>query len=388
MASKEQPERLENPFSNRIKEEAADKARKQAESAPEVDPKNITQTPEKYVPDSGGDVPPTEAAVSLDADVPPTEILPAKEPAVPPTETDIPLSPKDEGPMISFDDIPIGVVPAESVTLAETPEKKGFVRGVLGKLNPFNYFRKEKDIEDALRAQAAESDEGVPGQDIIFPDDEDTDITVIIKEGSEEDDTGITIVDEEQEAAAPFGGDVVEFPDSEEDLESVAAESDAGEPEPSLEESLETPEYDAAGVIFDDKYVPLMLTTGERAVVNENNKALWEKTLEEIEYEAEADPAKSDLRNYLFAAYARADGCKSKDKEILIYVLSELAKASSDKGDHEKALKYAGRASQLSKFELLKAPTAKALHKWGLLEHNVKFYESQLQENTVSAEAE
>jgi hypothetical protein len=129
----------------------------------------------------------------------------------------------------------------------------------------------------------------------------------------------------------------------------------------------------------------LILATGGKAVVNEQNKAVWEKILEDADYDSEIDANRKDFRDTAFAAYESAKGEEFKNKDVLIYVLSELAEASSVKGNFEKAVDYAMKAYQLGESQLFEEKTTESLRKWGVLDHNVEVYKSKL-EQTVGAE--
>ncbi len=266
------------------------------------------------------------------------------------------------------------------VVAAKTPAKPK-KKSILSKIplvsRIINYKSKAKRIEDDLRAQAAELGDG----EGVLPEEP----GVIFVEGEGED-AGITYVDTVVDEPVDDG---IIFPEPE-DLEAAVAADDAvPEPETVLEESaVEEPRY--AGVTFDGKYAPiLMFAAGEKAVVNAANRKMWEKTLEDLDlaYENAGEGKKQeagDFRNYVFAIYASAKGAESKDTDILVYVLSELANAELDKGNHKHAFAYAKRANQVGEARLFENPSAEALHKWGMLEHNVEFYANKLE--TVEAE--
>ena len=182
---------------------------------------------------------------------------------------------------------------------------------------------------------------------------------------------------------------VIDSVDDQEPAVSLEEAAVAGEPV-SLEEAAVAGEPMYVGVTFDGQYAPiLMLAAGESVFVNAANKGLWKKTLENLDLayvNAEEDKKQDagEFRNYIFAIYAGAKGAESKDTGILVYVLSELANAESEKGNKAKALDYAKRASQAAEAQLLENPSAEALHKWGMLEHNVEFYTNK--QETVEAE--
>ncbi|MBD3304172.1 hypothetical protein GF343_03435 [Candidatus Woesearchaeota archaeon] len=347
MTQRKRPKKVSRPsaWTGTLKKRAADKAREKAEPAPEVDPRNITHVPELCAP-----APAAFEDDELERDT--ADCMAEK------------VSSGTDPNLVGFDKVQ---------EFAGTSDQPGRLQKTHQEESaPEQDFPPaETDIHDTKTAIPAgpskqEREYVAALETRVIEDLDDTDDTVIVGTKTEQ------LKD-------------VEAPDSEEQLESVLD---------STSEASDCNVQPYEGVSVTEKYsVILQLASGEKIVIDEKNRCFWEKALEEVDtaYATAPDAEKQEaeeFRNYVFEAYAGAKGCKSKDKEVLVYVLSELAETSAGRGECEKAFNYARRARQVSKTELIKNPCAESLHKWGMLEHNVEFYENQLKENTVTAEAE
>ena len=392
-------------------------------------------------------IPPTEILPTPSTDIPPTQPdIPKIEQAIPAMpsqeerariaglETQIIANLDDTEETEFFTGTKTEELDAPTVCISTVRMKaianektQGRLRRAWGKLNIFKYFKKDKaetsaepapeaDFEEPLDVVSVEpvpasvaGAETEPLGDIKGPEDDyvhtPTEILTTDDEGTDASATGETEVPPEESvlAGAPLGrdgkpitklGDLFQEPEK-----TLEEETTLPEPEvPTKRKRILTlgdffpdlagkPLY--SGISTNEKYAAVLkLAAGEKVVIDIDNKEFWEEVLEDVDLEAEKNPANEGFRNYIFAVYASAKGTESKDKEILVYVLSELASANSDKGEHETALKYAVKARNVSKNDLFMAPNADTLHKWGMLEHNIKIYEKEMKENLVAVEAE